>query len=153
VNAKKVMLDECITKHCAHVIIEFLKLQRPAIDSHFLLDFMGVQGSLDCDWTTRLIPPEEWIVISSDSGRSAPRIHAKGPPLHLILPRRRITGFFLRGKSLTQVPGHERARIIITKLPQILELAVTATPGQRFTVSRSGNGFHIKKWDQRDESF
>jgi hypothetical protein len=149
VEAKKVMLDECVTKHCARVVIEYLKLQNPPVESHFLLDFMGTQGALDCDWTTKLVPPEDWIVLSSDAGRSGPRIHAKGPPLHLILPRRKITAFFLRGKSLIHVPGHERARIIISKLPNILELAETASPGQRFTISRSGSGFHINRWDQR----
>lgn len=143
------MLDECVTKKCAHTISEFLNLSHPPIESHFLVTYMGRHGSHDCDWTLTLTPPEEWIVISSDAGRSGPRIHAKGPPLHLILPRRKITSFFLRGKTLTQVTGVERARVVITKLPTMLRMAESATPGTRHTVSRSGEGFVVREWPCR----
>jgi hypothetical protein len=120
----KVMLDECITRRCADAISDYLKLS--GIESHFLIDFMGAQGALDVQWTQLLQPPADWIVITGDSGSGSPRAHAKGPPLHLILPRHGITGFFLWGKSLTQCTGAEKARIVIAKMPE----AWSSAPGR-----------------------
>ena len=141
------MLDDCITKKCAHVIIEFLKLHPQTVsEAHFLIDFIGKQGSLDVDWTTLLVPPEGWIVITGDSGSSSPRVHVKGPPLHLILPKRGITGFFLCGKSLTQIGGEERARVIISKVPDIVNKAIRARGGERYKMTRQGSAVQIKPW-------
>lgn len=143
----KVMLDECITQKCSHTIIEYLKLLNPPVEAHFLVDFLGKQGALDGDWSKLLTPPTDWLVISGDSGRGGPRIHAKGPPLHLILPQRQIVGFYLSGKSLTQCGGAERARIIISKLPDIARLFPKATPGQRFRIKRtSPTAVAIEEW-------
>jgi len=142
----KVMLDECITKKCAYAIIEFLKLHKPPVEAFFLLDFVKKQGVLDVDWSALLTPPSEWIVITGDSGASSPRIHAKGPPLQLILPDRGICGFYLCGKSLTQATGEERARIIISKIPDILNKSLRSNGGERYRMFRSGKGILIKPW-------
>ncbi len=142
----KVMLDECITRKCAHVIIEFWKLHSPPVEAQFLVDFLGAQGALDCDWCELLTPPSDWIVISSDCGKSGPRIHAKGPPLHLILPKIGITGFFLGGKTLTQATGAERARAIISKVPEIMRAAQSAAAGERFKIKRVGGGIAVEPW-------
>jgi len=101
---------------------------------------------LDVDWSALLVPAEEWIVITGDSGSSGPRIHANGPPLHIILPERKICGFYLCGKSLTQIKGQERARIIISKMPGILNKSSRCRNGERFKLLRSGKGIVIKPW-------
>jgi hypothetical protein len=147
VGDMQVMLDECITRKCSHAVIEYLRLIRPPVKAHFLIDFMGAQGALDWDWSRKLVPRGDWIVISSDSGKSGPRVHAKGPPLHLILPQLGITSFFLGGKSIVNEKGAERARIIITKIPEVLSIASQATPGDRFKISKQGGGFTVAKWN------
>ena len=142
----KVMLDECITKKCAHVVIDYLSLLWPPIEAHFLIDFMGKQGARDCEWPLLCNPSEEWMVITQDCGKAPPRIHAKGPPLHLILPRRKITAFFLSGGTIVNATGFERARIIISKLPEMLERARNGPSGIRYRVRRSGAGFVVDEW-------
>ena len=146
---KKVMLDECITQQCARAVVACLKLEHSIIDAYFLCDYLNKSGEKDCDWADMLIPPSDWIVISSDCGTHGPRVYAKGPPLPEILPKKGITGFFLAGKTLTQAKGAERARAIISKMPQILSLADTAEPGQRFKITMSGNGIVVARWDRR----
>jgi hypothetical protein len=143
------MLDECITQKCARIVAEYIKLNHEVSEAHFLCDYLGDQGALDCDWTELLKPPEEWIVISSDCGRSGPRIHAKGPPLPIILPQKKITGFFLGGKTLTQGTGELKTRAIISKAKEILRHAESASPGQRFKIRMSGSssGIVVVKWD------
>lgn len=144
--ALKVMLDECITMQCAHTVSEYLKLCDPPIESHFLVTYLKQQGALDRDWTMLLTPPEDWLVISSDAGRSAPRVHAKGPPLPMIVLERRLKSVFLRGKSLTQNTGAERARILITKMPEILRTVGSSPDCCRYKLSRAGNGFVLSRW-------
>ncbi len=142
----KVMVDECMTKGCALVIIEYLKLCDPPVEAHFLVTYLGTQGSLDGDWTKLLSPPSDWIVLTCDAGRSAPREHLKGPPLHLILPQRGIIGFFFRGKRFNHVPGEERARNVIAAMPKVLAAAEAATPGERFVVKRTDGGATVTPW-------
>jgi hypothetical protein len=146
------MLDECITKKCAHAIIEYLRLYKPPVEAHFLLDFVKEQGQLDVEWSTLLVPSNEWIVVTGDSGSSGPRIHAKGPPLHLILPQRGICGFYLTGKGLTQNTGEERARLIISKMPDIISKACRSRGGERYKVVQSAKGIIIKPWPLRHAS-
>ena len=150
-NAKQVMLDECITYGPAHAIIKYLSLLSLPIESHFLVDYMECQGLKDCNWAPRLTPPANWVVISSDTDST--RTFAKGPPLHVILPRIGITGFFLKGKSFSQVSGSEKARSIISVMPRVLELARESAAGTRFKISRPRQNFDVSEWPLGPKDF
>jgi len=95
----RIMLDECIAPRASRLLIDALKLHRPPYEAQFLVDFMGAQGAHDVDWTKILAEQGDWIVITADSGKArGEKAKLKGPPLHLVLPHRKITGFFLAGK-------------------------------------------------------
>lgn len=142
----RVMLDECITRKCAYAIIQEMNRRSEFTEAHFLIDFMGKQGAFDSDWTLRLTPPSDWIVISQDCGRQSPRIHAKGPPLPFILPLRGITGFFIAGRSLSQCKGEERAAVVISKLDDVVTATKSATPGSRFKIKRLTGRVVVEPW-------
>lgn len=141
----KVMLDECITRQAAKAVIEWLKLSR--IEGFFLVDVWGSQGARDCDWSTaHCTPPNEWIVISTDSGSKGPRIYVKGPPLHLILPAQGVFSVFLKGKLLSQCPGREKASAIIATFPKIAQLYESGPAGARISVVRHGDSYKVQPW-------
>jgi len=93
-----------------------------------------------------LTPPEDWIVITADAGKTGPKIHAKGPPLHLILPNKRIRAFFLSGKRLTQISGQERAIAIISRMPDMLAAARQSPEHMRYKVIRRHNAIVVEPW-------
>jgi hypothetical protein len=142
----KVMLDECITMKCANLVIQFIKLGNPRIEAFFLVDYLGKQGVQDSQWASQLKPPADWLVISADCGTHGPKIHAKGPPLHLILPSLGITGVFLAGKKLSQTTGSERAKALIAKSTDIIATAAACKHGTRFKLKYSGTGLILEEW-------
>lgn len=101
----KVMLDECMTLRASRLVIDALQLHKPPIHAIFLEEYLGQKGGLDVDWTKLLMEEGGWCVVTCDNGKAkGAKARLRGPPLHLILPARRITGFFLAGKMASR-PG------------------------------------------------
>jgi PIN like domain len=144
----RVMLDECMTLRASRILIAALAIHKPPIEAHFLVDYLRTQGALDVDWAEQLQAEGDWCVITCDyrtpRGQKA---RAKGPPLHLILPHRKITGFFLGGKIAT-FSGFEKARAVIYTFPELWQKAQIAEPGSRFKVTRTGTGYKLSDWPQ-----
>jgi hypothetical protein len=142
----RVMLDECMTTRASRLVVDALKLHKPPIEAHFLEDYLGAKGSLDTDWTQTLADEGGWCVITCDyrNPRGA-KARSKGPPLHLILPSRKVTGFFFGGK-IAGVSGFEKARAVIYTFPDIWQHAQKAPAGSRFKIVRSGAGYRFEPW-------
>jgi hypothetical protein len=142
----KVMLDECMSPRASRVIVDALKIHKPPVEAHLLEDYLNAKGALDSDWAERLGNEGGWCVITSDyripRGQAA---RSKGPPLHLILPARKITGFFLGGK-IASSSGFEKARSVIYTWPEIWQNALSAAPGTRFRITRNGLGYKLGPW-------
>jgi hypothetical protein len=140
------ILDECMTLKASQLLIAALKLHKPPIEAQFLEHYLGSKGGLDVDWTKKLEEEGDWCVITCDNGRErGEKARLKGPPLHLICPYRKITGFFLSGK-MAQRSGFEKARCIFYTLPELLEYTETAPRGDRFKISPSRTGYAIYPW-------
>ena len=127
------MLDECVAPKSARLLVQALKLHKPPIESQFLEDWIKAlpssqegatlpyQGAHDADWTVPLKQQDDWCVVSCDTGKSRGEIaRTKGPPLHLILPAQKITGYFLGGK-IANHSGFEKVRAIYYVFPDIIE--------------------------------
>jgi hypothetical protein len=144
----RIMLDECIAPRASRVLIDILKLHKPPLEARFLVDHVGAQGALDYSWTKELEEQGDWIVITSDNGRSrGERSRLKGPPLHLVLPARKITGFFMAGR-MAQRCGFDKARCVIYAWPDILAYAESAPKGERFKIAPvdAGKGYCVYPW-------
>lgn len=140
------MLDECMTKRASYLLVEALKLHKPPIESYFLEDHFGAKGLHDGDWTKELEKEGGWSVITCDMGRiRGEKAKLKGPPLHLILPFRKITGFFLSGRMASR-SGFEKARSVLYLFPQIHEMANTAVAGTRFKIVAHQLGYRMDIW-------
>jgi hypothetical protein len=135
----------------SRLVIDALKLHKPPIYAVFLEDFLGAKGGLDVDWTKVLMEEGGWCVITADNGMARGRkAGLRGPPLHLILPARRIPGFFLAGKMASR-PGFDKARAVIYTWPEILRRAVAAKEGERFKIYPSGaDGYRVEPWPLRE---
>jgi len=146
----KIMLDECMPPKASRLVVALLKLHKPPIEASFLADYMGKPGSADPDWANRLAHEGEWCVVTCDYKRpQGAKARAKGPPLHLILPSRKITAFFLGGK-IAQADGFEKVRAVLYLLPEIWERATTAPIGTRFKILRKGaTAYQITPWPVR----
>ncbi len=156
------MLDECLTLRASHLIIDALRLYKcePPIQVEFLEEHFkpdGTQigkGAWDVDWTKILAEEGGWSVITCDSGRSrGERARLKGPPLQLILPARRITGFFMSG-AMSSYSGFEKFRAVIYLFPQIVKILSTHDypMGTRFKIraTASRQGYEIAEWPLTD---
>lgn len=142
----RVMLDECMTTRASRLLVEALKLHKPPVEAHFLEDYLGAKGLLDADWTSQLAQEGDWCVITCDYLHPrGSKAKAKGPPLHLILPSRRITGFFFAGK-IAALSAFEKMRAVIYTFPEIWTHATDARAGSRFKIVRSGQGYRFDKW-------
>jgi len=142
----KVMLDECLSLRASRVIVDALQIHKPPVETHLLEDYLNTKGALDSDWAEHLEAEGGWCVITTDY--RTPRGHvarSKGPPLHLILPARKITAFFLTGK-IASMSGFEKARSVIYTWPEIWHHAQIASPGTRFRITRNGLGYMLAQW-------
>ncbi len=147
----KIMLDECMGLRTSRSLKHFFDLYKPPdpdppIHTEFLLDFLKQKTALDVDWSKILADEGGWVVISCDyKSPKGAKAKLKGPPLHLILPYRKITGFFFAEK-IAQCTGFEKARAVVCVSNQLLASASAATPGTRFKVTPSGSGYHMEEW-------
>ncbi|HVT90597.1 MAG TPA: hypothetical protein VHD56_17210 [Tepidisphaeraceae bacterium] len=143
----KLMIDECMGAKASRLVAGLLGLHKPEpIEAHFLTDYIGSSGTFDCDWSARLAQEGNWCVISCDYKKpTGQKAKSKGPPLHLILPNRKIIGFFLAGK-MAQLSGFEKARATICVFPELWNLANNAAPGSRFKILPNGNGYKLSPW-------
>jgi hypothetical protein len=155
----KIMLDECLTLRASHLVIDAMKLYKTAdgrpiqvefLEEHFRSDGSPIgKGAWDVDWARILAEEGEWSVITCDSRKPrGERAKLKGPPLHLILPKRKITGFFMSGKTASY-PGFEKFRAVIYLFPQILDGLNTQaySPGTRFRIrATTGRGYELSRW-------
>jgi hypothetical protein len=141
----KIMFDECMPPKASRLAAGLLALSKPPIKAHFLADYLG-PGLYDSDWTKRLADETNWCVVTCDyRNPTGSKAKAKGPPLHLILPSRQITGFFLGGK-IAQASGFEKIRAVLYLLPDIWEKATLGPNGGRFKILKSGHGYKIAPW-------
>jgi hypothetical protein len=141
----RLMLDECMTLRASRLLVTALQLHKPLIESHFLDDYLG-KGALDPDWTKLLAEEGNWCVATCDHRNPrGKKAKAKGPPLQLILPARKITGFFLGGQ-IASLSGFEKARAILYVFPELWQQAQTAPPGSRFKVLMHGSGYRMIPW-------
>ena len=142
----KIMLDECVTLRASRLLIEALKLHKPPIEAAFLEDYLSYKGSLDIEWAGRLESEGGWCVVTCDNGKArGGKAKLKGPPLHLILPAKRITGFFLAGK-ISAFSGFEKARSVLYTLPEIIRREASSEPGSRFKIIAQADGYIVKEW-------
>jgi hypothetical protein len=142
----KFMLDECMTLRASRLIIEALKIHKPPVESIFLEDYLGARGIRDVDWAEVLADEGGWQVITCDSKKPrGQKAKLKGPPLHLILPAKKITGFFLSGSMASQ-PGFEKFRATICVWTEIMYQAEHAVPGTRFKIIRHGTSYRLEDW-------
>jgi hypothetical protein len=151
------MLDECLTLRASHLIIRALELHKPPIHAEFLEEHFRTDGATigkgawDVDWAKTLEEGGDWSVITCDSKRpKGERAKLKGPPLHLILPSRRITGFFMGGK-MPNFPGFEKFRAVIYLFPQIHERILSCPAGSRFRIHPTNSrGYEILDWPLKE---
>lgn len=139
----KPMLDECMPPKASRLFASMLLLNKPPIEATFLEDYLGEKGQWDCDWTKLLQDEGGWYVVTADNGKArGTKAKLKGPPLHLILPARGITGFFLAGNA-PQRSGFEKIRVVICTLPELLVRAEPRHPApgirSRRTVMGTGS--------------
>jgi hypothetical protein len=140
------MLDECMTLRASNLVINALALHKPPIEAFFLENYLGAKGVLDPDWAESLAEDGDWRVITCDSQKPrGEKAKLKGPPLHLILPAKKITGFFLGG-SIPNRPGFEKFRAVVCVWPQVLKVATDASPGTRFKITAHGDNYRIEEW-------
>ena len=140
------MLDECMTQKASRLVVQGLQLYKPPIHGEFPEDYFGFKGALDIDWTKQLQAEGDWSVITTDIGRQrGNQARLKGPPLHLILPARNITGIFLSGK-MAQRGGFEKARCIFYLIHEIVAAIERSAPGTRFKIRPAGNGYSMSPW-------
>jgi hypothetical protein len=142
----KVMFDECMGTKASRLLVEAFKLHKPPIESQFLEDYLHQKGTWDLDWSKLLADEGGWCVVTTDyqTPRGA-KARLKGPPLHIILPARGITGFFLAGK-IAQRTGFEKARVVFYVFPELWQRAQTAANGTRFRIVSTGNGYKMSEW-------
>lgn len=140
------MLDECMPPKASRLFAGMLQLNKPPIEAVILQEYLGQKGALDCDWAKLLQEEGGWYVITADNGKAkGAKAKLKGPPLHLILPARGITGFYLAGK-MSQRSGFEKIRAVIYTLPDLLLRAGLAPPGTRYKIKPSGHGYSVSEW-------
>ncbi len=140
----KIILDECFGPSAAGAIIGFLQAYTPPVEAGYLPSIRSETDRLDVDWTRGAA--SNWIVVSVESGNAKQKkSHILGPPLHLILPAREITGIFMTGKLSQEYPP-EKARAAIWAMPEILEQARRAKRGTRFKIRRNNQGFEFSEW-------
>jgi hypothetical protein len=149
------MLDECVTKRASHLIIDAMELYKhePPIQAEFLEEHFSRDGSpigkgaWDVDWARTLEEEGDWSVITCDSQQPrGERARLKGPPLHLILPARHITGFFMSAK-VASYSGFEKFRAVIYLFPKIVE-KLACPHGTRFKIiaTAKGSGYEMMEW-------
>jgi hypothetical protein len=154
------MLDECMTLRASHLLINALEIHKPPIKAEFLEEHFKVdgtaigKGALDPDWAKVLADEGDWCVITCDSKKpKGERAKLKGPPLHLILPARKITGFFLTG-SMASASGFEKFRAVICVMPQLLERTNPQIfpAGTRFKISATNGrtAYEISEWPVKE---
>src|SRR5690348_11614057 len=115
----RIMLDECMTTKASRLVVDALKFHKPPVEAWYLEDYLGQKGALDIDWTQQLSIDGDWCVITCDHlNPRGSKAKSKGPPLNLILPARKITGFFFGGK-MAAASGFEKARAMIFTFPEI----------------------------------
>lgn len=137
------MFDECFTREGSRVLGEMLSLFDPPIESAFLVDYLGVEGAWDENWGPSLAG-KGWIVVSRDLGRTR-KIKAKGAPLHIVLPRSKVTGIFLSGQ-LGTASRFEMVRAVTCVLPDVF--ACPREPaGTRFRIQKNAGNYHLSRWD------
>lgn len=140
----KIILDECFGRRAAHIVIELLKIHKPTIDAHFLIDYLSSHGVKDDVWVKML--SSDWIVITGDRGKKS-----SDAPLPLLLPRFGITGVYLSA-SIQNGTGFEKAQSTIAVLPQIIQKCHEHTPDRLRIVKRSKKGgayaIHLEPWPQ-----
>lgn len=142
----KIMLDECMPPKASRLLRDMLLLNKPPIEAALLEDYLGCKGGLDCDWVKLLEEEGDWYVVSADTGKMrGAKAKLRGPPLHLILPARNVTGFFLSGK-IAQRSGFEKVRAVIYTLPELLLRAGVAPPGTRFKIAPNAHGYSVSEW-------
>lgn len=154
----KIMIDECVAPKSARLFIKALELHKPPMEAYFLEDWaraldgnqsgdkLPLRGALDSDWSAILQQQGDWAVVSCDNGKARGEVaRTKGPPLHLILPARKITGFFLGG-TISSRSGFEKIRAIYCVFPEIIEAYDKSTPGTRYKIMAHGSGYRLATW-------
>jgi hypothetical protein len=142
----KFMIDECMGTKSSRLLAGLMGIHKPPIEAHFLEDYLKTKGTYDIDWTEILEREGGWSVVTCDHrSPQGTKAKSKGPPLNLILPARKITGFFLSGR-MAQKPGFEKARSVIYMFPEICECVRSAIPGTRFKINAFGTGYRIVEW-------
>lgn len=109
------LFDACIGRVTIERISSFLKVHELGIEFAHLSDFEK-DGTLDDDWVPRLAG-HDWIVISSDRGRTPSR----GSKLPLVCKKYGVTHVLLSA-AVHQLSGVDKSRAIISVWHQLTRL-------------------------------
>lgn len=132
--------DECMPRMWCKRLAEMLRLKKEPVEAFNLVDRYA--SGLGDDAVTKWIVAHKprLLMISGDSGAQSGR----DPRLPKLLPAHGITGVFLAPR-MAQKEGFERVRALIVCMPAIIR-AYHATPGERYSLRESGDGYAIDKW-------
>lgn len=140
----KILADECIGPKTTRIAADLLARAKPnPITLVHWLDKFTKEEKRDDKWAEILASDGGWIVLTKDTGQKK-----RGPPLQLILPRKKVTGiFFTRGRA--QASGFEALRAVIWLIHDI-EAALSEPAGTRFKIYVEGRGYSLQRWSLTD---
>jgi hypothetical protein len=146
----RILLDECVTQAAAIVISQFLEMDADVEEALFSLDFFKRPGVKDHTIATELASLGDWYVVTADRDKkrkSKQKRAADGPPLHLILPQKRISAVYMSG-AIQKANTQEKIRAVISQWPDIKRFFLTSPPGSRILLAKAsrGAGFHLRDY-------
>ena len=125
---------------CANLFL----FAKPKVEVKHFLDWVGgMQGIKDLEWVAQA-KSEGWFVVTGDRGQTK-----DGAPLHILLPAYGVSAAFLTG-SLQSDNGFAKLAGIVALWPQIEAAATKSTPGSRFKIRRTANGYSLVEWPLND---